>query len=148
MSYLRSALTYSAIVFLLGLFGLLFGGLVLSGETTLPTRGGGWTGPRAGAVSEKFEVGFPLLCLGMGMLVACWKRASWGESAAALVLCIGVLLILEPGGIEGLRYVLWQVERIWEETFRQGAAPEWTRAATGLVLCQTSFFDQLFPTMS
>ena len=95
MSYLRSALTYGAALFLIALLVLFFGGLLLAA-----------------------------LCLGLGLGLACQVQASWGESAAALILCLSALHFSSPGGVEGLRQVLWQIDWLWREV--PGPGPGWS----------------------
>lgn len=134
MTYARSALTHGTALFLIGLLLLFFGGLLLTGGAEPPTYGVGaygvgtygvgtygvgWGAALPGVTSGKVTLFFPGLCLGLGMLLACWARASWRETVAVLVISAGGLWALSPGGLEGLWKVLWQIDWLW----REGPAP-------------------------
>lgn len=81
VSYVRSALTYGMALCLIGLLLLFFGGLLLSGEAALPGREAGWG--RGVPSAAPAQTGLPpatflpaTLCLGLGLLVAGFARAS------------------------------------------------------------------------
>lgn len=118
MNYARSALTYGAAFFLIGLLVLLFGGLFLNGEARPPTGTGthgiGWSAVRPGPTSGQTGLLLAGLCFGLGMLLACWARASWEETTVLLVACAGSLWLLSPGGMEGVWELLRQISWIWE----------------------------------
>lgn len=129
MTYARSALTYGAVFFLIGLLLLFFGGLFLTGGAASPiygagTHGVGWGAVLPGPMSKQTELLFPGLCLGLGMLMACWARASWRETVVVLVISAGGLWALSPDGLEGLRKVLWQIDWLWREA--PGPRPGWS----------------------
>lgn len=120
VTYARSALTYGTALFLIGLLLLFFGGLLLTGGAEPPTYGVGtygvgWGAALSGVTSGKVKLLFPGLCLGLGMLLACWARASWRETVAVLVISAGGLWTLSPGGLEGIRELLWQIDWLWRE---------------------------------
>lgn len=124
MSYLRSALTYGAALFLIALLVLFFGGLLLNGGAAPPGRGAGWGGGLPSAAPAQTGLLLAALCLGLGLGLACQVQASWGESAAALILCLSALHFSSPGGVEGLRQVLWQIDWLWREI--PGPGPGWS----------------------
>lgn len=128
MSYVRSALTYGAIFYLIGLLLLFFGGLLLSGGATPPGRGAGWPGfPPSAAPTG---VGLFLAALCTGVLVAGWARASWEETAVILVICAGGLWVLSPDGMEEVWRLLWQVSWLWEGAVDGRPGPGWASSVS------------------
>jgi len=125
VNYVRSALTYGAVFCLIGLLLLFFGGLFLGGASRLPEPGAGWAGvhPRRGP----FQGGllFVALAAGLGMLMALRVQASWGETAAVLVLLAGGVWAFGPAGADEAWQVLWRVGWVWEGLLGGGANPGW-----------------------
>lgn len=125
MNYVRSALTYGAIFCLIGLLLLFFGGLLAGGEARLPAPGAGWSGVQSNVDPVQAGMLFVALGAGLGMLVALWVRASWGETTAVLVLLAGGVWVFEPAGVEEVWQTLWRVGWIWEGVLEWRSSPGW-----------------------
>ncbi len=125
MNYLRSALTYGAIFCLIGLLLLFFGGLLLGGESRLPAPRAGWSRGGAGMDSVQAGMLFVVLGAGLGMLVALWVQASWGETAAVLVIIAGGIWAFGPTGVDEVGEALWQMGRVWKGILEWGPNPGW-----------------------
>ncbi|MEF8816005.1 MAG: hypothetical protein V5A20_04235 [Salinibacter sp.] len=125
MNYIRSALTYGAIFCLIGLLLLFFGGLLLGGASRLPEPGVGWSSVRPGESPVQAGVLFAALGAGLGMLVALWAQASWGETAAVLVIIAGGVWAFGPAGAEEVWQVVWQMGGLWTGILGQRSPPGW-----------------------
>lgn len=125
VNYVRSALTYGAIFCLIGLLLLFFGGLLLGGESRLPAPRGGWAGGGAGVDPVRAGMLFVALGAGLGMLVALWVQASWGETAAVLVIIAGGVWAFGPAGVDEVGEVLWRIGRVWNGILEWGPDPGW-----------------------
>ena len=126
MKYVRSALTYGAVFCLIGLLFLFFGGLFLSGESRLPPPRAGWSGGQAGMGPIQAGILFMALGAGLGMLMALRVQASWGETAAVLVIIAGGIWALEPSGGDEVGEALWQMGRVWKGTLEGAPKPGWS----------------------
>jgi len=125
VNYVRSALTYGAIFCLIGLLLLFFGGLFLGGESRLPEPSAGWSGVRTGVDSVRTGILFVALGTGVGMLVALWVQASWGETAAVLVIITVGVWAFGPTGVDETWQVLWRVGWVWKSILEGRSNPGW-----------------------
>ncbi|WP_103019438.1 hypothetical protein [Salinibacter altiplanensis] len=125
MNYVRSALTYGAIFCLISLLLLFFGGLFLEGESRLPEPGAGWGGIQTGMDPTQAGLLFVALGAGVGMLVALWVQASWGETAAVLVMVAGGIWVLGPTGTEEVWQVVWRIGWVWRGILEWSSCPGW-----------------------